>query len=35
VIRFMPPLVLTVAEVDEVVGIFGRVLDRIKAATPV
>ena len=31
VIRFMPPLVLTEAEVDEAVEVLGRVLDRVKA----
>ena len=34
VIRFMPPLVLAEAEVDEAIEIFGRVLDRVKAKTP-
>ncbi len=31
VIRFMPPLVLTEAEVDDAVEVLGRVLDRVKA----
>ncbi len=34
VIRFMPPLVLTEAEVDEAVETLGRVLDRVKVAQP-
>jgi acetylornithine/N-succinyldiaminopimelate aminotransferase len=34
VIRFMPPLVLTREEVDEAVGVLGRVLDKVKAKTP-
>jgi acetylornithine/N-succinyldiaminopimelate aminotransferase len=34
VIRFMPPLVLTEAEVDEAVEILARVLDRVKVAQP-
>ena len=34
VLRFMPPLVLTEEEVDEVVGKLATVLDEIKAKTP-
>jgi len=34
VLRFMPPLVLTEEEVDEVVGKLAKVLDEIKAKTP-
>ena len=34
VIRFMPPLVLAEAEVDEAVETLGRVLDRVKVAQP-
>ncbi len=34
VIRFMPPLVLTEAEVDEAIEKLGRVLDRVKVAAP-
>ena len=34
VLRFMPPLVLTEDEVDEVVGKLATVLDEIKAKTP-
>ena len=34
VLRFMPPLVLTEAEVDEVVGKLAKVLDEVKAKTP-
>jgi acetylornithine/N-succinyldiaminopimelate aminotransferase len=34
VIRFMPPLVLTEAEVDEAVEILARVLDRVIVAQP-
>ena len=34
VLRFMPPLVLTEDEVDEVVGKLAKVLDEVKAKTP-
>ena len=34
VLRFMPPLVLTEDEVDEVVGKLAKVLDEIKAPAP-
>jgi predicted acetylornithine/succinylornithine family transaminase len=34
VLRFMPPLVLTEEEVDEVVGKLAKVLDEVKAKTP-
>ena len=34
VLRFMPPLVMTEDEVDEVVGKLAKVLDEIKAKTP-
>ena len=34
VIRFMPPLVLTEAEVDEAIEKLGSVLDRVKVAAP-
>ena len=34
ILRFMPPLVLTEDEVDEVVGKLAKALDEVKAATP-